>query len=478
MLVVWAVLWITALLLVVINRHSATFRWLGLVAFCGGMGALASVMEGWIVAYEADPDGVHTAAMLRHVQQACSWTSYYGLPYAYLLFSVGYHPNVIPVRLGKFLPWVALVPILVMLPLPIEDEYPVSYIPLACWAIPYMLVGTGLVLTKRVNHPAERRAHLIVTAAVLPAVLFALAMNYAMPLFGVYRLWRYNVWSIPIAFLIFITSLFKYGFMGVQLMIERRRLDYSMRAITSGTAMLNHAIKNDMAKIKLFADKIKRAGAEDADLLQDTAVIMRSAEHIEAMIRSVHERTQELVLQAAIIDLIALVRTQASMLEAPSAAVNVKLSLNIQEQATPILIMADAAQTEEAIRNVLNNAIEAMPGGGQLTITLTGGKRGSILEISDTGHGIERHHLHKVTEPFFTTKGSSRTMNFGLGLAYSSQLMNRQGGELRIRSERGQGTTVTFAFPAVKRSMLQSWVEGVRNIGTSADTDSHHARRG
>ncbi|MBD3920156.1 hypothetical protein H8B09_15430 [Paenibacillus sp. PR3] len=453
MLVVWAVLWIAALLLVVINRHSAAFRWLGLVAFCGGMGALASVLEGWITPYEIDPDGLHTANVLRRVQQACSWTSYYGLPYAYLLFGTGYHPNVIPPRLSKLMPWVALVPIVIMLSLPIEGGYPVSYIPLACWAIPYMLIGTALVLTKRVNHPAERRAHLIVTAAVLPAVLFALAMNYTMPLFGVYRLWRYNVWSIPVAFLIFITSLFKYGFMGVQLMIERRRLDYSMRAITSGTAMLNHAIKNDMAKIKLFTEKIKRSGAEDADLQQDAAVIVRSAEHIEAMIRSVHERTQELVLRASIIDLVALTRAQAIMIQPAAAAAKVEVALNVPEQTAPIYILADTVQTEEAIRNVLNNALEAMAEGGQLTITLTGGKRGSILEVRDTGHGIERHHLHKVTEPFFTTKGNSKAMNFGLGLAYSSQLMNRQGGELRIRSERGQGTTVTFAFPAIKRSM-------------------------
>ncbi|GMK42838.1 hypothetical protein PCCS19_58980 [Paenibacillus sp. CCS19] len=477
MLVVWAVLWIAALMMVVINRHSAAFRWLGLVAFCGGTGALASVMESWITTYEADPDGLHTAAMLRHVQQGCSWTSYYGLPYAYLLFGAGYHPNVIPARLSKLLPWAALIPIVIMLPLPINGGYPVSYLPLACWAIPYMLIGTGLVLTKRVNHPAERRAHLIVTAAVLPAVLFALAMNYTMPLFGVYRLWRYNVWSIPIAFLIFITSLFKYGFMGVQLMIERRRLDYSLRAITSGTAMLNHAIKNDMAKIKLFADKIKRGGAEDVDLQQDAAVIIRSAEHIEAMIRSVHERTQELVLQASLVDLASLIQTQITMLRPAAQDAKVTVILNVPEHASPILIIADAAQTEEAIRNVLNNALEAMAGGGQLTITLTGGKRGSILEVSDTGHGIERHHLHKVTEPFFTTKGSSRTMNFGLGLAYSSQLMNRQGGELRIRSEWGRGTTVTFSFPAVKRSIQLSWKQGVSNVGTT-DTNTNHARGG
>lgn len=478
MVVVWAVLWLAALLLLLVNRRSPVFRWLGFVAFSGGSGALASVMESWIVAYEASPTAYDTAATLRHVQQICSWTSYYGLPYGYLLFAAGYNGNVIPPRLARWLPWAALVPVLAMLPLPIEEGYPVAYIPLGCWAIPYILIGTGLLVAKRAAHPAERRAHLTVTAAVVPAVLFALAMNYTMPLFGVYRLWQYNVWSIPVAFLIFIVALFKYGFLGVQLMIERRKLDYSMRAITSGTAMLNHAIKNDIAKIKLFADKISRSsrsGEETDGLQEDAAVIARSAEHIEAMIRSVHERTQELVLRPVRLDLARLVRMQAAAIRPAAEASGVTIVLHLDDTAVAETI-ADAAQTEEALHNVLNNALEAMPRGGELTIALTGGKRGAIVEVKDTGCGIEKRHLHKATEPFFTTK-SGKSMNFGLGLAYCSQLMNRQGGELRIRSELGKGTTVSFAFPATKRGAAGTRGQGV-GIDGGTTADSRHAGGG
>ncbi|EFM11669.1 integral membrane sensor signal transduction histidine kinase [Paenibacillus curdlanolyticus YK9] len=449
-----AILWITALLLLLTNRRSPVFRWLSLVAFCGGIGALASVMESWIVAYETTAAAVEAKVdLLRHLQRGCSWMSYYGLPYSYLMFAAAYHTEAVPRRMAKMLPFITLIPPVIMLVFPAPANLPVSYMPLACWAIPYSVLGTLIVLTKRATHPAERRAHLIVTAAVLPAVLFAVAMNYMLPVFGVYRMWRYNVWSIPVAFSIFVVSLFKYGFLGVQLMIERRRLDSSMRAITSGTAMLNHAIKNDIAKIKLFADHLGRSNANAgaaAGNQADAAVIMRAAEHIETMIRSVHERTQELVLRAERVNLAELVRMQVGAISKAAEAAGVHLTTCLPE-AADVEVVADAAQTEEAIHNVLRNALEAMPEGGQLMITLSGGKRGAVIAIRDTGIGIERQHLQRVTEPFFTTK-SGKEMNFGLGLAYSSQLMNRQGGELRVESERGSGTTVTFSFPSLKRS--------------------------
>lgn len=450
MKVVLVVLWLTSLLLIAANRSSPVFRWLSLLTFCGGMGALASIMEDWITVYEAgDTASQIHAAFLRQVQTACSWTSYYGLPYSFLLFAASYHQLGFAPRSYRLLPYIALIPPFAMLLVPIEDGYPVAYGPLGCWAIPYAIAAAAMIVTKRVDHAAERRAHLIVTAAVLPAMLFALAMNYALPLFGIYRMWRYNIWSIPIAFCIFIIALFKYGFLGVQLMIERRRLDYSMRAITSGTAMLNHSIKNDIAKIKLFADKVNRDGTGVEGLHDDVAVITRSAEHIEAMIRSVHERTQELTLRLEQLDLKMLAVGQLEPIRASAERQGIQIVFSTDQTAEAV-VLADAAQTEEAVHNVLCNALEAMPKGGKLTVAVYGGKRGAVLEITDTGCGIEKQHLHKVMEPFYTTKSGS-TMNFGLGLAYCSQLMNRQGGELRIRSELGNGTTVSFFFPEIKR---------------------------
>lgn len=448
MLFVWIVLWIAAGLLLIANRRNPAGRWLSLAAFCGGMGALASVLEGWIAAMLASGAiDVSGEQVLRVLQRGCSWSSYYGLPYGLLCFGAAYNGDLLPTGVRRWLPWFAILPPLGMLLLPLAADYPVHYKLLAVWALPYFALGTALIAAKRFLHPAERRAHALLLLAVLPAVLIALTMNYVLPLFGLYRLWVYNVWPIGFAFVIFLFSLFNFGFLGVQLLIEKRQLDYSLRAITSGTSMLNHAIKNDIGKIKLFADKMAREAGEQEELRADLKVVSSAAEHIEAMIRSVHERTQELRLQPRLVSLSELVASQLAAVAAQTADGKIAVRAQLDEEA---LAVADPEQTKEAIHNVLQNAIDAMPAGGDLTVTVVNGRRGGTIEIRDTGKGIEKAHLRKVLEPFFTTK-SGRAMNFGLGLAYSYQLMSRQGGELRIGSEPGAGTVVRFHFRAAKR---------------------------
>lgn len=463
MLFVWIALWLVSLLLLIANKNSIAVRWLALVAFCGGFGALASTIESWIaVMSKAGQISEGQERLLYFFQNCCSWVSYYGLPYSFLCFAAVYHTVQLPkvgegfsirlliMKTLRWLPYAALVMPLFMLLLPTAGEYPVHYDILGIWAIPYIVLGMILLLTKHVLHPADRRAHAILTTVTVPAVLFATTMNYVMPLFGHYGMWKYNVWSITFAFIVFVVALFKFGFLGVQLLIERRQMDFSLRAITSGTAMLNHAVKNDIGKIKLFSDKIDRAAdshqGEMQELREDIGVIAAAASHIEAMIRSVHDRTQELRLQPERLSLSELVRAQLKAL-VPRVMGRIDVKTEYDESAEAEV---DPAQTAEAINNILNNAVEAMPDGGELIVKVISGRRGCTVEFRDTGIGIDKKHLHKVAEPFFTTK-SGKAMNFGLGLAYCSQLMNRQRGELRVQSVLGKGTAVTLHFPIPKR---------------------------
>jgi len=462
MLFVWIALWLTAALLLISDRRNPSIRWLSLVSLCGGMGALASVMEGWIVSLELNGQ-LWQVQWLRRAQRGCSWISYYGLPYSYLNFALTYYGRLGTRRVVRLLPYITILPAAAMLALPIAEDAPVHYSILAWWALPYIALGTLLLLRKRGGNQVERRSHFIVTAAVLPAVLIAVTMNHVMPLFGLYGMWRYNVWPITLAFFIFIIALFNFGFLGVRLFIERQQMDYSLRAITSGTAMLNHAIKNDIGKIKLFSSKIEYEAEDQSidnvELRGDVKVIAEAAQRIETMIRSVHERTQELPLQVQAIRLRSLME-QLVVEFRRSAPEHVQITTIYDEHAEALI---DPIQTAEGIRNVLSNALEARykPKSGanraagekiymEIQIRVSSNKRGSYIAIQDNGSGIEKRYLRKVTEPFFSTK-NGKTMNFGLGLAYCYQLMRRQGGELRIESKLGHGTTVTFCFPAIKR---------------------------
>lgn len=103
---------------------------------------------------------------------------------------------------------------------------------------------------------------------------------------------------------------------------------------------------------------------------------------------------------------------------------------------------------EEAITNVLNNALEAMPEGGNLHImikklpqNLAGeGTRRILMEIEDNGKGIPAKYLEDIWKPFFTTNQSGT----GIGIPETKKIIDSMGGSMEIQSEEGMGTTVTF----------------------------------
>jgi hypothetical protein len=102
-------------------------------------------------------------------------------------------------------------------------------------------------------------------------------------------------------------------------------------------------------------------------------------------------------------------------------------------------------ELREALLNVLNNAFDAMPGGGELRMTTFDHPNGVGIRIADSGHGMCRETLSQICDPFFTTRGLNAT---GLGLSITHSIIQRHGGNLSIQSAVGRGTTVTIVLPA------------------------------
>jgi signal transduction histidine kinase len=113
-------------------------------------------------------------------------------------------------------------------------------------------------------------------------------------------------------------------------------------------------------------------------------------------------------------------------------------------------LRADPHQLEQVFLNILMNALEAMPSGGNLTITSGMKQRETGLfaevQITDTGIGIPPEHLPRIFDPFFTTKEVGK--GTGLGLSVSYGIVKAHGGFIDIESEVGKGTTMTVALPA------------------------------
>ncbi len=107
-------------------------------------------------------------------------------------------------------------------------------------------------------------------------------------------------------------------------------------------------------------------------------------------------------------------------------------------------VTADPGQITRVFSNIIQNAIQAMPDGGKLSVKYTAtGKKWLEISISDTGSGIMQENIDKVFEPLFTTKAKG----IGLGMAITKTLVDAHGGSIRIKSKIGKGTTFTVVLP-------------------------------
>ena len=130
----------------------------------------------------------------------------------------------------------------------------------------------------------------------------------------------------------------------------------------------------------------------------------------------------------------------AELADKPGKPTDLRLEL---EPIPPIL--GRPATLSEVITNLILNAIEAMPSGGTLTIaTRREGADTVACTVADTGVGMSELVQRRIFEPFFTTKGKTGT---GLGLSISYSIVTRHGGEIRVKSQVGKGTTFTLLFP-------------------------------
>jgi two-component system NtrC family sensor kinase len=123
--------------------------------------------------------------------------------------------------------------------------------------------------------------------------------------------------------------------------------------------------------------------------------------------------------------------------------------ITLKKDFTPMLplIHCDANQLQQAFLAMTMNAVEAMPGGGTLTLRTTHREAEDSVEvgITDTGIGIRPDILPKIFEPFFTTKSEGKGVGLGLSVAYG--IVQRHDGRISVDSQVNQGTTLTVVLP-------------------------------
>lgn len=126
----------------------------------------------------------------------------------------------------------------------------------------------------------------------------------------------------------------------------------------------------------------------------------------------------------------------------------VHVELELDEAA---VVLGDSDALRRVVDNLITNALQPMPRGGRLRVTLRRREARVILVVEDSGVGIPTDHVGRIFEPFWTTKAAEsdpKRRGTGLGLAVAYGIVRAHGGDIGVRSEPGVGTTFEVRFPA------------------------------
>lgn len=231
-----------------------------------------------------------------------------------------------------------------------------------------------------------------------------------------------------------------------------------MEAIGRLTGGVAHDFNNFLTAIRFSAEFIKRYPDLPASLMRYVGIIIDTTEKAAQLTRQLLAYAKRQPLQPHVFD----VRDSlASMRQLFETSVGASVAISYEFGPGDCTIFADPGQLESALLNLVINARDAMPSGGQLKISAQVVPDASAVEdntklngphvalsVQDSGAGIEPTVLAHVFEPFFTTKGQHE--NSGLGLSQVQGFVQQSGGDVTVDSSVGEGTTFTLYLPAAK----------------------------
>jgi signal transduction histidine kinase len=239
--------------------------------------------------------------------------------------------------------------------------------------------------------------------------------------------------------------------MAADLKRQRRELERTQRleAWADMARQVAHDIKNPLTPIQLSAEHAQRVNLDRggplspvldecvASILSQVRLLRQISAEFSSFASSPTPRPEPTALAALIEEVVEPYRT----------GLITRIAIDVEAAADLPTVTIDRTLFARALTNVMENALHAMPGTGRLSIVMrrwsVDGRVSVVVEVSDSGIGMDQEALNKIFEPYFSTKATGT----GLGLTIAKRNIELNGGTIAVTSQRGVGTTVTMTLP-------------------------------
>ena len=248
---------------------------------------------------------------------------------------------------------------------------------------------------------------------------------------------------------------------------DQLRQAQKMEAVGRLAGGIAHDFNNLLTAIRGNAELMSHRVKNDPDMAAEVDEILHAADRAASLTRQLLAFSRKQVLQPIALDVNEIVTSVSRM-----ARRLIGTAVQLRQELAPRLsqVLADPAQIEQVLLNLIVNARDAMPSGGLITVQTANVRlegnapemlqaglapgRFVLLAVSDNGRGMDPATQARIFEPFFTTKETGR--GTGLGLATVYGIIRQTGGAISVVSDRGRGASFRVYLPAVTGERLDS----------------------
>lgn len=245
-----------------------------------------------------------------------------------------------------------------------------------------------------------------------------------------------------------------------QWMVERLRREEQERARTKEqmfhtekmatigqlTASIAHEVNNPLGGVILCFNNLTRGRLDERARVQHVEVINSGLDRIQRIMRDLLDYSRQSSLNIRPTDVSEVVHKSVSLLDLFSKKQRIGLRVDLPD--APPLVPMDSAKILQVLVNLMVNAIQAMPDGGEISIGGAPSEDGFTFLVSDTGSGIPEEIRERIFDPFYTTKDVGQ--GTGLGLALARSLVEQHGGRLELRRSDSTGSVFAVTLPGMR----------------------------